>query len=573
MFAPGGAVRVDVSALGHLTLLDKGGQGTVYATSVDGSRVYKEYSAPVLTTVDDGALTAMARLPGGLTPADARSLTERTAWPGTVVTRNGKVSGFLMPRAPQRFYVPMTMPTGTRTKLALTQLLLNGDDFARRTGLTTSDAFRLEFLYDVAETLEFLHRNDIAVGDLSPKNLCFSFAARPRCYFIDCDAMRVRGASVLDQVETPDWAVPGGEQRATTTTDEYKLALLVIRMFAGEQNATDPAVLDRVTPALRRLAERGLSGDASRRPDPAEWKRTLAMAMRGGTTPAPVPAQSRPGRAANVPPWNRPTGSPNVPPWNQPTGSVTVPSWNRATGSATVPPWNQPTGSATVPPWNQATGTARVQRPAFVPVQPPGPPAAFVPVGAGRRFRAGTIAKLAVVVAVLAYGLPQAGDWLRTATENWRPDRPTPAEQARSMADLLADSGNDRKKVIAAIEDIMDCRRLTQAATTLDDAASSRTALRDRAGALPTGELARGAELKTELTAALDWSRAADQAYAGWARNMARADCGSSARRGVDRARGDAQSKQATAAKKRFVALWNPIAAQYGHEQLSYVRV
>ena len=90
---------------------------------------------------------------------------------------------------------------------------------------------------------QFTTTMGIAVGDVSPKNLLFTLAPRPECFLIDSDAMRLRGASVLPQAETPDWQVPPGEERGTAASDVYKLGLLAVRLFARDQTTADPATI------------------------------------------------------------------------------------------------------------------------------------------------------------------------------------------------------------------------------------------------------------------------------------------------------------------------------------------
>jgi eukaryotic-like serine/threonine-protein kinase len=52
--------------------------------------------------------------------------------------------------------------------------------------------------------------------------------------------MRVNGASVLPQVETPEWEVPAGEELATVQSDTYKLGLLTLRLLTGDQHTKNP---------------------------------------------------------------------------------------------------------------------------------------------------------------------------------------------------------------------------------------------------------------------------------------------------------------------------------------------
>jgi hypothetical protein len=295
MSEPQEVERVDARSLRLSAQLGSGGQGTVYSVAdrrVDDRfpAVYKEFT----TAADARALRRVVRFRRDLDPADARRLDEIAAWPAAVVHRDGRITGFLMRRAPDPFLIGLGMPSGPTRHLAQVQLLLNDAAYRTARGLTIDDRFRLELLHDTASAIEFLHAHAVVVGDLSPANLLFSRSRRPRCFFLDCDAMRVRGISVLRQAETVDWQTPGrDEQIATWATDSYKFALLCIRLFAGDQSARDPLVLDRAGPAVRSLATRALSRDPRRRPMLAEWREALSAAA---PRPSGLAAVAKPAR-------------------------------------------------------------------------------------------------------------------------------------------------------------------------------------------------------------------------------------------------------------------------------------
>nr|WNW37601.1 hypothetical protein RKE32_08570 [Streptomyces sp. Li-HN-5-13] len=295
--APGGSV--DRAALVLDRRLGQGGQGVVHAVAnrrinraaADGGWdvVYKEYAPELLAALDTAALTAMVDLLGELDGDEGRWLCEKAAWPAAVVRRAGAVSGFLMRSAPDRFrfdFRSLRGPSGGTRRLANLEFLLNDDAYVAGIGLTVSERDRLLLLADLAGTLERLHRLGIAVGDLSPKNLLFAADGRPECFLIDCDAMRLRGASVLPQAETPDWALPPGEEKATPAGDAHKLALLAVRLVARDQGSTDPAALAALSPALGDLARRGLDPDPQRRPPRASGPST--------SRPPPRPPQPSP---------------------------------------------------------------------------------------------------------------------------------------------------------------------------------------------------------------------------------------------------------------------------------------
>ena len=336
MTARSAKLRVPVGSLGALSELGAGGQGTVYALTTEAATklglpytdlVYKEYDRSARATLDPEVLDEMARFGGHLTPGQ-EGLGTRVAWPLATVERDGAVSGFLMRRAPEQFMVDLTLPSGPKRTLAEAQHLLNEERFLIDRQLLVHDRWRLQFLRDTADTLAQLHRNGITVGDLSPKNLLASFTSRPCCFFLDCDTMRMNNDSALPQVETTGWEIPKNEERATSSSDAYKLALLAIRLFAGDQDSKDITALSSVSRPLGALARSGISADPSVRPTPAEWLPALDAAM-------PVATPTLPGEGISARgPGGVPTGGPPAPgaaPFEPPSVQPPAPSnWKRA---------------------------------------------------------------------------------------------------------------------------------------------------------------------------------------------------------------------------------------------------
>ena len=291
--------QVSLSDLGPMSRIGSGGQGTVFALAEDPGLVYKEYAPRFVDDVDVATLGRFVRLASGDAGPDAAALVHLAAWPTAIVRKGGVVRGFLMPRVPDQYTVRLRLPAGPATVLAQVQYLLNSDRYLRSCGLALDERLRLELLRDTGEALATFHRLGICVGDLSPNNLLFSLTERPRCYFLDCDAMRLDGDSVLAQAETPEWHVPvrEGEQEseelATPATDAYKFGLLAVRLFAGDQQVRDPAAAGtRLRGAVRDLAGRSLSADPEERPPPERWIGVLDAAI--ARAPASVPAPPEP---------------------------------------------------------------------------------------------------------------------------------------------------------------------------------------------------------------------------------------------------------------------------------------
>ncbi|GLZ78104.1 hypothetical protein Afil01_29110 [Actinorhabdospora filicis] len=303
---------IDHDSLNLGERVGQGGQGTVYRVpdlriNTKWTVVYKEYhdgagGPDVLSTVDVGALTAMVELIEQLPLETGKWLWTRTSWPAHIVHRRGRPSGFLMRTVPGRFHFRLKSrsdPRGTR-RLANAEFLLNEDSYTTSIGLRAGDRDRLLLLADLARTLSRLHSLNIAVGDLSPKNLLFCLAPRHECFLIDCDAMSLRGRTVLPQAETPDWQVPAGEEKGTRRSDAYKFALLAIRLLARDQTTTDPARLAGIDAKLGSLARAGLAAHPGTRPALESWIRPLELAALAAPVSPPTRAAPPPAKTATV---------------------------------------------------------------------------------------------------------------------------------------------------------------------------------------------------------------------------------------------------------------------------------
>jgi hypothetical protein len=277
--------RIDYSELQLGKELGRGGQGRVIA--VNGilinhrwTAALKQYAPDIAPLVDVPALEEITTFPGTLDPDDKLWLYEHTAWPAVIVKHSGHVCGFLMRAVPAGYYFDFPNPAqGTVRKLATMDFLLNTDHYTTNVaGLSVTDRQRVALLQNLAVIMSRLHGLGVVVGDFSPKNLLFQLTPTPGCFLIDCDAMRVQGASVLAQVHTPDWEVPPGEPTATPEADAYKFALLAVRLFARDQSSRELDDLARLSPALGDLAADSLEPDPSQRPSIADWKPALAEA-------------------------------------------------------------------------------------------------------------------------------------------------------------------------------------------------------------------------------------------------------------------------------------------------------
>jgi serine/threonine protein kinase len=277
---------LNVAALGPLTKLGQGGQGTVYlapnvSTKFASSMVFKEYKPATLSGFDFTALSSMpALVEETLSYQDAERLISIAAWPCAIVENASGPCGFLMPSIPEEFLINIKTVKGESTTLSEFQHLLNNSSVLAARGISIDDAQRYELLRQTASSLAFLHGMGVCVGDISPKNLLFAMQPRETVYFIDCDAFRINGVSAMPQMETPDWEVPLGEETATIYSDTYKLGLLALRLLSGDQETRNINRIPHGTPnLLRQIITDTLINEPERRPLPQAWSTVLGQAV------------------------------------------------------------------------------------------------------------------------------------------------------------------------------------------------------------------------------------------------------------------------------------------------------
>ncbi len=303
--------RVPVDQLGTLQKLGQGGQGIVYSapsvqTPFAESMVYKQYKPATLASLNVAALEAMPAFLEDLPYLDGARLISLAAWPCAIVDDAGKTAGFLMPSIPGKFFTELWTNKSTPSKVrAEFQHLLNDPRILamRFKGAAISDRQRYELLRQAVLALSFLHERGVCVGDISPKNVLYALLPVPAIYFIDCDAMRVKGISLAAQVETPGWSAPPGEEKATVFSDRYKLGLLALRLLVGDQDTKDPSRLsDSVPKELRIVIADTLYSSTQDRPELVAWDAALTRAIATASTVNPSHTTTPPPTFPNPPP-------------------------------------------------------------------------------------------------------------------------------------------------------------------------------------------------------------------------------------------------------------------------------
>lgn len=275
--------EVDLGDVGELVVIGRGGGGTV--ASVRGHPlVVKRYHRP--DEVDEDALRRFVGWRRELRDGDRARLDRSTTWPLATVTEAGRPVGFVMCRVPDRFAAVVRGPSGDRrTVLREAQYLFCRTTQSRRLGLPdVALEDRLAVVYELVDTVAFLHRCRVVVGDLSSRNVVWS-AAPPAVVLLDCDSF-VLGlvGSPVPPTATVDWDDPSQPGVSAASSDVYKLALFVLRAAACSFQRRDPQLAaGALDPAGTALLAASLSPAVDARPSSAAWAR-WAAGRRAATT-------------------------------------------------------------------------------------------------------------------------------------------------------------------------------------------------------------------------------------------------------------------------------------------------
>ncbi|MFI2368483.1 hypothetical protein [Streptomyces sp. NPDC018833] len=543
--------------IGHVVKerkFDSGGQGTVWAVkdrkiNKSWPVAYKEYKPEIRPQVQVDVLAEMVDFIPALEHGTGEWLANCTAWPAMLVKDSAGVCGFLMRQIPGPFLREFAFAPGEK-KAAGFEYLLNPADYLKTAGISITPRQRFELLLDFARTLGRLHSLGIAVGDLSPKNMFFSLEGAPRCFLIDCDAMVLRGKSMLPQAETPNWGVPDGEPKGTESGDAYKFGLLATRLFAGQQDGKDLRVLSAADAAAGRLAERSLSADPARRPKPEDWLTVLTSAV--STAPATLPKAPPPASAP------RTTSA-------------------RAQSAAASPAGNR-----------QQTRPKAAPRPAARPTPPRTPqrPRRPAPAPKGKSHAGRWVIAVILLLLALRYGPAVYEEFKENSASSGSGQSGlgsggsgTSAEnsaegQARALSGLLERNEGNRGSVGEAVRRMMACpgsSGLLEVQGVFEDAASARDSLVQDLAALDVDLLPSA--MTENLESGWEASADADRAYAQLAEEVM-SGCTSGAV--VASAYWDEASRantRATAAKKDFVSDWNPLADEHGLPTMAWDEV
>lgn len=144
------------------------------------------------------------------------------------------------------------------------------------------------------------------------------------------------------------------------------------------------------------------------------------------------------------------------------------------------------------------------------------------------------------------------------------------ATSASAVAALLAQSADARSTVIAATQAVENCTADPDSQIPQMSAAEAqRTSALQQLGSINANDFPDGSTMISDLSAAFNASNQADQGYAAWMSDVEGTQCPYATSSDSNYQAASAASSQAVAAKSAFLALWNPIAAQFNLTQYS----
>ncbi len=138
-----------------------------------------------------------------------------------------------------------------------------------------------------------------------------------------------------------------------------------------------------------------------------------------------------------------------------------------------------------------------------------------------------------------------------------------------TLGSYLTQSASVRPSIQAAIDGVQTCSETPSSGeATIQHAIEVRQRILGGLQTLSPSSLPRGAQLISELSAAMQNSINADRDYQNWMADSATSGggCSSNPAQDSNYQAGQNASVQATAAKNSFLNIWNPMAPSYGQK-------
>ncbi|OHV35234.1 hypothetical protein [Pseudofrankia sp. EUN1h] len=303
----------------HLDWVDRRGK-VISTTGGEAKIVYEIAGMPGWlmkqyrpgTAISDARLDRLISLPERLDAAEKTLVHTATSWPVARVVAQSRSVGVVIPKASDSFVHAFRRPDGKWMEpktVNVDQLCRPADELKALGQPVPSEKDRRATGRRLAEVGALFERHDLVYADWSYTN-AFWNPQDGSVYVIDVDGCYFGTRPWIGAVNWDDPQVARG-QPITTTTDRYRLGLLVARCLTGERGPEKvPAALlgmrDR-EPAVEVLLRMIHAGTpAEKRPTIEELAVALGAAAR---VTAPVPVQTVPATEpesdANVKNWKK----------------------------------------------------------------------------------------------------------------------------------------------------------------------------------------------------------------------------------------------------------------------------
>ena len=214
--------------------LGVGGEGVVYELSGNSACVAKVYKTTRFKS--ESEKETMERKLKAMLAMNISATVDgllRLAWPQDILYENNKIVGFVMPRVNTKYKIFDVYRTG---KNSLRELEYS--DYTWK--------YSVQFAYNMAWVVNYLHRHNIVIGDLNQNNIAVD-AKTGAVILIDCDSFDIRDPRTgehfpcevgLEEMLAPELQTVGKLTNGTFTkeSDNFSLAIHIFRLLMNNED-------------------------------------------------------------------------------------------------------------------------------------------------------------------------------------------------------------------------------------------------------------------------------------------------------------------------------------------------
>ena len=187
-------------------------------------------------------------------PSEAGLLKTRFSWPLEIFGDQHQVLGFTMPLAPDDAFI--TLRAAGREKVTLLEVsFLTVKDYFNRAAVTSNapdfgDQDRIELCISVCDAILTLHEHGLVYRDVSARNMAARLTEPRSAFILDADSIVDVNTARGEVINSAGWQVD--PKFDPMETDRAKLALLVLRLLARDNDARPPQGIDSLVRHGRR---------------------------------------------------------------------------------------------------------------------------------------------------------------------------------------------------------------------------------------------------------------------------------------------------------------------------------